>query len=479
MAAREDRTEPVQAETHRDHSRGGLPIRRLTLPRSVGARAALAHALLVALAAGVFAPVAVGGGEIAAAAVVLALAASSIGMATWLAWRSARTAQAAADAARSLADDDEPPTDYSPAFDRLGDSPDLADAFARLADALRRRGDDTALERRLLAAVMETTSEGVIALDSQNAVRMMNQAAQRLLMTDLDYARGRPLAEIERDFEMLQVAARSADTRRMHRAQIELLHPRRFLTVTATPLLGGSLLTIQDATDERRAQTTRREFVSNVSHELRSPLASVRAMVETLENGAIDDREATLDFLSRIQDDIARMTALVNELLELSSLESGQMPVHLSPVSARETAAAAAERLSAAAAAKGVEMRCAVSEDAPLIMADPAKLDQILTNLLENALRFTPPGGRVEISAGVRAQWVDISVSDTGVGISPEHLPRVFERFFKADRARRDGGTGLGLAIAKHLAQAHGGEMRAESAEGEGSAFTVTLRRAT
>ncbi len=460
----------------------------MTLPRSVAARAALAHAALVALAAVAFALFALGDGgisrgESAAAAVVFAVGASSVWLTLWLARRSARTAAAAANAARRLAEGGEP-TDFAAPFNHPPDERDLADAFDRLADSLRRRDDDMALERMLLAAVMETTSEGVITLDSQNTVRMMNQAAQRLLMTDLDYARGRPLAEIERDFEMLQVASLSADTRRMQRAQIELLHPRRFITVTATPLSGGigqggALLTLHDATDERRARTTRREFVSNVSHELRSPLASVRAMVETIQNGAIDDREATLDFLSRIQDDIARMTALVNELLELSSLESGQMPVHLSPTSARETAAAAAARLAAAAKKKGVEMRCGASADAPRVMADPAKLDQILTNLLENALRFTPPGGYVEISARARPRWVDISVSDTGVGISPEHLPRVFERFFKADRSRRDGGTGLGLAIAKHLAQAQGGEIRAESAEGEGSVFTVTLRRAT
>ena len=458
----------------------------MTLPRSAATRAALVYAALVALSAAGFALFAAGDGDIspgerAATVAFFALGAASVVLTLRLARGSARTARAAADAARRLADGGDAP-DLAAAFGSA-DARDLADAFDRLADALRRSADDLALERRLLAAVMETTSEGVIALDSQNTVRMMNQAAQRLLMTDEADARGRPLAEIERDFEMLQVASRSADTRQMQRAQIELLHPRRFVTVTATPLSGGvgqggALLTLQDATDERRAQTTRREFVSNVSHELRSPLASVRAMVETLENGAIDDREATLDFLSRIQGDIARMTALVNELLELSSLESGQMPVHLSPASLSEAAREMVERFSLAAAAKGVEIRNEVNADTPSAMADRAKLDQILTNLLENALRFTPRGGRIEIAANARARWVDVSVSDTGVGISPEHLPRVFERFFKADRSRGGGGTGLGLAIAKHLAQAHGGEIRAESAEGEGSVFTVTLRRA-
>lgn len=460
----------------------------MRLPRSVAMRAALAHAALVALASAGFALFAVGDGafsaaERAATVAFFALGAASVGLTLRLARGSARTTQAAADAARRLADGVEhSPASHAAAFGEA-DARELADAFDRLADAIRQRSDDLALERRLLAAVMEATSDGVIALDSQNTVRMMNEAAERLLMTDADDARGRPLAEIERDFEMLQVASRSADTRRTQRAQIELLHPRRYVAVTATPLSGGvgeggALLTLQDSTDERRAQTTRRDFVSNVSHELRSPLASVRAMVETIENGAIEDRTATLDFLSRIQDDIARMTALVNELLELSSLESGQTPVHPSPVKPHEAAGAIVERFRLAAAKKGVELRNGASADAPPAMADPAKLDQILTNLLENALRFTPPGGRIEIAARARARWVDVSVSDTGVGISPEHLPRVFERFFKADRSRSDGGTGLGLAIAKHLAQAHGGEIRAESAEGEGSVFTVTLKRA-
>ena len=455
-------------------------------PRSFGARAALAQAALTTLGAALVVVLAVGDGAVsvaenAAIAAILAVGATSVGLTLWTARGARRISRTAADAARRLADGGE--TADAARLDGLDgdeDAREFADAFDRLSQTVRRRSDDLAFERRLLEAVMETTSEGVIVVDSESAVRMINQSARRLVGTDAG-ARGRSLAEIMRDFNALRTVSRSAETRRMQRAQIELMSPRRFLTVTATPLSGGGgvLVTLRDATDERRAQTTRREFVSNVSHELRSPLASVRAMVETLETGALDDRETALDFLGRIQGDIARMTALVDELLELSSLESGQMPLHLSPVDLREAAGAAAERLSAAAAAKGVELKREVSADAPRAMADPAKLDQILTNLLENALRFTPRGGRIAISANARPRWVDVRVSDTGVGISKEHLPRVFERFFKADRSRSDDGTGLGLAIAKHLAQAHGGEIRAESAEGEGSAFTVTLRRAT
>lgn len=456
-------------------------------PRSLGARAALAQAALSALAAALIGVLAVGGGglsagEIIALSAVLAVGASSVWLTLRTARRARRISRTATDAALSVADGEPPDSARFSGLDGT-DARELADAFDRLSRTVRRRSDDLALERRLLEAVMETMSEGVVVVDSESAVRMINQSAQRLLGTDSG-ARGRSLAEITRDFNALQIVSRSAETRQMQRAQIELMRPRRFLTVTATPLSGGVgeggvLLTLQDATDERRAQTTRREFVSNVSHELRSPLASVRAMVETLENGALDDRETARDFLARIQGDIGRMTALVDELLELSSLESGQMPLHLSPVDLREAAGAIVERFRLAAAAQGIELKREVGADAPHAMADPAKLDQILTNLLENALRFTPRGGRIAISARARPRWVDVRVSDTGAGISKEHLPRVFERFFKADRSRRDGGTGLGLAIAKHLAQAHGGEMRAESAEGEGSVFTVTLRRAT
>ena len=458
--------------------------------RSLGARAALAQAALSALAAALIVVLAVGGGGVSAGygvalAAVLAVGASSVWLTLRTARRARRISRTATDAALSVADGEPPDSARFSGFGGLDgtDARELADAFERLSRTVRRRSDDLALERRLLEAVMETMSEGVVVVDSESAVRMINQSAQRLLGTDSG-ARGRSLAEITRDFNALQIVSRSAETRQMQRAQIELMRPRRFLTVTATPLSGGVgeggvLLTLRDATDERRAQTTRREFVSNVSHELRSPLASIRAMVETLENGALDDRETARDFLARIQGDIGRMTALVDELLELSSLESGQMPLHLSPVDLREAAGAIVERFRLAAAAQGIELKREVGEDAPHAMADPAKLDQILTNLLENALRFTPRGGRIAISARARPRWVDVRVSDTGAGISKEHLPRVFERFFKADRSRRDGGTGLGLAIAKHLAQAHGGEMRAESAEGEGSVFTVTLRRAT
>ena len=359
----------------------------------------------------------------------------------------------------------------------------LSDAFNEMAVALRDlvRGLDG--ERSLLALVMETMADGVIVLDPDNRIRLINRAALLLLDADIRATRGRALAEIVRDHELLQLSAKSARTGQIQRAEIELLHHRRFLHAIAAPISAdrrrGVLLTLQDVTLLRQAESSRREFVSNVSHELRTPLASVNAMVETLDGGAIYDTEVARDFLSRIHEDIRRMTAMVDELLELSTLESGQTPIHLAPVELSGIAGKVMDRFETRAAEKGVKLIARVPADLPYLMADAGKLDQILTNLIENALKFTPEGGDVSLSAKTTRSGIEIQVADTGVGIPREHLPHVFERFYKVDRSRRDTGTGLGLAITRRLAQAHGADITVASAQGEGSAFTLTLPRAS
>ncbi len=457
----------------------------MRLSRSPSARIAIVYAALVTLLTGAVCFMAADAAEVtgpigAAATATFVIGAGSIGLTLWMGRRAARTIRTVTDAARHLANGE---LDHRIAAPASHESRELAESFNRMADLFQDRMRDLEAEQRLLAVVMETMADGVIALDANNRVRLINRPAQRLLMTDAQATHGRPLAEVVRDFEVLEVATRSAATRQIQHAELELLHQRRFLSVIATPISAdigeGVLLTLQDVTDLRQVQTTRREFVSNVSHELRNPLASVSAMVEILESGAIDDREATLDFLGRIQNDVGRMTALVNELLELSSLESGQMPIHLAPVNLVEVVGVVVERFRLTAAVQEVEIGHCVPADAPYVMAERAKLGQILTNLIENALRFTPRGGRVTLSSSATARWVEIRVADSGVGIPREHLPHVFERFYKVDRSRSDGGTGLGLAIVKHLVQAHGGDVTAASAEGEGSVFTLTLRRAT
>jgi two-component system phosphate regulon sensor histidine kinase PhoR len=219
----------------------------------------------------------------------------------------------------------------------------------------------------------------------------------------------------------------------------------------------------------------RREFVANVSHELRTPLASIRAVVETLEAGAIDDPEVATDFLGRIVGEVDRLTGLVGELLELGRLESGRMPLRLAPVEPGLLIRAGAERLRPQIDRSGLALELEIPADLPSVSADEGRIEQVLLNLVHNAIKFTPSGGRITISARAGAGGVEFRVEDTGSGIPEAELDRVFERFYKSDKARRSEGSGLGLAIAKHIVMAHGGTIRAERAPGGGAALIFTL----
>lgn len=360
---------------------------------------------------------------------------------------------------------------------------DLTEEFNRMSEVIESKVRASEAEGRQMAVAIDTMGDGVIVVDSETTVTLVSRAAEWLLGINEQTARGRPLAQVVRDPEVLNLVDAAAGTRRMQRAELELLYERRYLDVIATPVSGNDrediVLTIRDVTRARQIETTRREFVSNVSHELRSPLASANAMVEILESGAIDDRETALDFLKRIRGDVTRMTSLVDELLELSSLESGQIPVHLGPVSVNDVLNEIVERFQLAASSDGIELMCHTEGNLPHVMGEQRRLEQVLTNLVENALRFTSDGGTITLSAKQEFGWVTVTVADTGVGIPREHLPHIFERFYKVERSRRDQGTGLGLAISKHLVQAQGGDISATSIEGEGSEFRVKLRRAT
>ena len=459
-------------------------------PKSLQWRIAAAYTALIIIAMGAVAAMLTAlafdrGVDMVRVVAVTALVATGAGvLAVILAFLLARSTthsmRTAADSARRLADGD---LEHRLEPSSLDEDQELANAFNRMAEAIHRTVRDLESEQGLLAIAMDTMADGVIVLDPENRIRFTNRAAEWFAAADRRDSLGRPLSEVVRDHELLQLAARSSETRQIQQAEIMLLHQRLFLNVIATPISGergeGVLLTLQDVTRLRQVETTRREFVSNVSHELRSPLASVRAMVETLEGGALRDPDVALDFLGRIESDIQRMTTLVDELLELSRLESGQMPIHLAPLSVSDVAGEIVARFEGSAAAAGVKMGIDLPPDLPYVMAETGKLDQILTNLLENALRFTPEGGRVDVSASTGRRWVKLTVSDTGIGIPSEHLPHVFERFYKVDRSRRDGGAGLGLAIAKHLVQAHGGDISVSSTQGQGSSFDLTLQRAT
>ena len=416
-------------------------------------------------------------GIIFSSAIVLIL---SVGLAYFLAQSASRSMEAAADGARRFANGD---LDYRMDTSSYPGAEELAEAFNQMASTITDQIRNLTTESNQLSVILDTMADGVIVVNSNGQVELMNLSAEWMLESPNREADRIQLAEVVRDHGILQLVSEARATRQTRQAELELVHRRRFLNVIATPLSEGSdegvLLTLQDVTSLWQVETTRREFVSNVSHELRSPLAAIRAMTETLQDGALNDTDTAQDFLTRILNDTQRMTTMVNELLELSRLESGQAPIHLAPVSLESVVAEIESRFDVSPDHERLKLETNVPDGIPLVMGEADKLNQVLANLVENAVKVTGDGGLISISANATDRWVEVKVSDNGIGIAREHLPHVFERFYKVDRSRRDGGTGLGLAIAKHLVQAHGGDIKVESVEGEGSAFSFTLPRAS
>ena len=363
---------------------------------------------------------------------------------------------------------------------QTGNEPkELMDAFNQTATTLRNIIEELSEERNKLSAILDTMADGVVVIDGDGSIELMNRAGEEILDANARTAVGSRFMEAVRDHEIRDVISKALQTKQPQRGDVELLHRRRYLVAIAAPLTkeetSGVLLTLHDLTPIRQVETTRREFVSNVSHELRTPIASIRAMVETLQRGAMDDRQVASDFMERINRDIVRMNDLVSELLELSLLESGQMKLDIAAIDLIPFLEEIRQEYQVDADAK--KIRLSVEEDVhwPRVLGDRGKVRQILANLLDNALKATPESGEIELSAEVQNRFTRITVMDTGDGIAQEHLPHIFERFYKVDRSRRDGGTGLGLSIVKHLVQAQNGEVWVESREGEGSAFSFTL----
>ena len=240
---------------------------------------------------------------------------------------------------------------------------------------------------------------------------------------------------------------------------------------------GGAVLALEDQTDRLRLERVRRDFVANVSHELRTPLASVRLLIETLLNGALDDPETATRMLNQMLGEVDSITQLAQELLDLSMIESGQMPMQMQRASLQEIVDEQIVHYEAMTQQRAQRVEDHVPDDL-MVEVDRKMIGRVLGNLIHNAIKFTPDRGRISIEAAADEDKVKLSVADTGVGIPAEDLPRIFERFYKVDRARGKSGTGLGLAIARHVVEAHGGRIWAESVEGKGATFYFTVPKA-
>lgn len=333
---------------------------------------------------------------------------------------------------------------------------DLASAIYRLAEQTVGRLQALESEESLLRATMESLNEGIIALDERAQVVRINNTARRLLGCSDPVPF--PAERLPRDRalrEALEAALEGTSTEGM---QVSVLG--NTLAITARPLAGGgAVLAAYDLTRQRRLETVRRDFVANVSHELKTPLTIVSGFAETLSEESVPD-DVRREFARSISKNANRMQRIVDDLLDLSRIESGGWV----PRPARTSVSAAAAEIFATVTSRAevdeTELATDIAEDAAMVNADPTALRQLLSNLVENAVRYAP-GGRVMVFARRAGNGVNVGVRDTGSGIAPEHLPRIFERFYRADagRSREAGGTGLGLAIVRHLAEAHGGRV--------------------
>lgn len=366
--------------------------------------------------------------------------------------------------------------DVSEVRDEVGN---LTRAINAMAVQLHAQFEALNTDRSKLAAVLREMNDGVMIVDEDGLVQLLNPAAERIFNTSEEEAIGRSVVEVLRHHELVELWRRCRETGEEETASVEVGQLSRALQVVANSMgdeLPGSILLIfQDLTHLRRLETVRRDFVSNISHELRTPLASLKALTETLQEGALEDPQAARRFLTRMETEVDALTQMVQELLELTRIESGRVPLQLSPVAPSQLIHSTVERLRLQAERAGLSVNVQCEPDLPLVLADRPRIEQALVNLLHNAIKFTSSGGQIRLAAMRENGEVLFQVEDTGVGIPADDLPRIFERFYKADRARTGGGTGLGLAITRHMVEAHGGRIWAESVEGRGSTFSFTL----
>jgi len=352
--------------------------------------------------------------------------------------------------------------------------------FNEMAEQLQNQITALRREQALLSALFATLADGVLVVNREGIVQMSNLAAARLLEQPAEELDGRLFAEAARHHRLISLWHEALAAGREVLDAVELTSGT-YVQVIITPLGQEEevrdlyLVLLQDLTRLRRLELVRRDFVANVSHELRTPLASLKALVQTLEEGALQDPEAAPRFLAQIENQVDTLTQMVEELLELSRLESGHAPLRFTAMPVAELIQPVLERLRPQAERAQLTLEVTLPNDLPPVWVDGERARQALINLVHNAIKFTPSGGWVRITARRVGEMVAIAVADNGVGVAEEDLPHIFERFYKGDRARSTPGTGLGLAIVRHVVLAHGGQVTVQSREGEGSTFTITL----
>ena len=339
-------------------------------------------------------------------------------------------------------------------------------------------------EKNRIQTILNSMMEGVIALDKQGNILLLNSAVENFLGIAQEAYLGKNILSLIRNYDLERAVKRVLKSEKPITQELQLIYPEpSFYYLKATPLKNqeqekeGIVILLRNITKEKRLDQMRTEFVANISHELRTPLTSISGFLETLRDGAIDDPAAAHRILEIMSKETGRLAKLINDLLHLSKIEERRVVHRWQLVQLKEIINQVAAMFQPQAQQKSLSLTVEMPVELPCVSGDPDLLAQVLTNLVDNAIKYTPPDGHVLIRATTDKDNVQVEVKDTGIGIPPEDLPRVFERFYRVEkaRARELGGIGVGLAIVKHIIKAHGGSIKAESIPHQGSAFKVTL----
>ncbi len=364
--------------------------------------------------------------------------------------------------------------------DEMGD---LANALNYMSDEIRSMIERLRQEGEKLDTVLSSMSEGVMVVDDKGTIVLMNPAMRKTFLIDIQ-PEGRRPAEVIRNTVILEIISRLLSGQdRLIKEVVELPTPEERVcqangvSIVRDGKFRGAVLVVHDITELRRLEKIRQDFVANVSHELRTPVSSIKGYSETLLEGALEDKAQAREFVAIIQENSDRLANLINDLLDLSKIESGKMQMAFLPVDLAPVVQRCLSILEKTVEKKGLRITVDFPDKLPRVSGDEARLSQVFLNLLDNAVKYTPEGGSIRVSAQLQDRTVRVNVEDSGAGIPEKDLPRIFERFYRVDKARSRelGGTGLGLSIVKHIVNAHGGDVTVFSQQGQGSVFSFTI----
>jgi len=370
-------------------------------------------------------------------------------------------------------------TIYLNSDDEIGE---LAATLNTMARSLEEKMGEIEIKNQHLLAIFESMVEGIIVVDKSNRILSVNSTVERIFNASRHDVEGKVFLEAIRNNDIADIIVSVLSSGTVMSSELTVIWPvQKIFQINASPvfergLVNGCLLVIHDITEIRKLETMRRDFVSNVSHELKTPLTAMKGFVETLLEGALDDKENARSFLKIIGDHTERLNNLVNDLLDLSYIESGEARFDKSGFYLSELAGRIIAGFGAQIKKKNISARVEIAPKC-FVNADRNKIEQVFTNLIDNAIKFNREKGSIRIIAVPERTGIKVSVVDSGAGIPEKDLPRIFERFYRVDKARSRelGGTGLGLAIVKHIVELHGGAVGVESTEGLGSTFWFIL----